>query len=259
MTSGDHNALVQRQFGTAAANYKVSAIHARGKSLERLVDLLHPQSDWLVLDVATGAGHTAASLAPHVETVIAGDMTWEMLGQAVLVCSERRLTNVRFVRESAGALSYADKIFDLVTCRIAAHHFPNTEVFIRECARVLKPEGALAVVDNIVPDDKASADWINDFERRRDPSHVRCLSPTQWHKSFARNGIAIVHSEVNSKWFDLEQWMQRMNVNRDTAAALEQALFEAPRPVRDFWQPTHRDDVTRLALREITLIGRLAP
>jgi ubiquinone/menaquinone biosynthesis C-methylase UbiE len=257
VTGRDHDSLVQRQFSANAEHYRTSATHARGESLLKLVALLQPQPHWLALDVATGAGHTAATLAPHVDTVIAGDITAEMLAQAELVCREQRSSNVLFIRESADALSCADNVFDLVTCRVAAHHFPEPEAFVGECARALKPDGILAVIDNIVPDDRPSADWINDFERRRDPSHARCLSLAQWHETFVRTGFAIVCSEVNSKWFDFEEWMRRMNVDHETIALMERQLRESPDLVRRFWQPARENDRTRLALQEAILIGRV--
>ena len=65
--------LVQQQFGAHAAAYATSAVHAKGASLGRLVELVQPKSDWRALDIATGAGHTAAAFAPHVAHVIASD------------------------------------------------------------------------------------------------------------------------------------------------------------------------------------------
>jgi len=49
--------LIQRKFGEAAAEYAASAVHARGASLARLVELVDPKPSWRVLDVATGAAH----------------------------------------------------------------------------------------------------------------------------------------------------------------------------------------------------------
>ena len=57
---------VQQQFGANAAHYVTSQPHAQGASLARLVELVGPQPDWLLLDVATAAGHTALAFAPHV-------------------------------------------------------------------------------------------------------------------------------------------------------------------------------------------------
>ena len=58
--------LVQQQFGAHAAAYATSTVHAKGASLGRLVELVKPQPQWQALDIATGAGHTAAAFAPHV-------------------------------------------------------------------------------------------------------------------------------------------------------------------------------------------------
>jgi protein-L-isoaspartate O-methyltransferase len=63
--------LIQRKFGEATAEYAASAVHARGASLARLVELVDPKPSWRVLDVATGAGHTALAFAPRVARVTA--------------------------------------------------------------------------------------------------------------------------------------------------------------------------------------------
>ncbi len=144
--------LVQQKFGAAAADYAASAVHAKGASLARLVELVAPQPDWRVLDVATGAGHTAIALAPHVAHVVASDITDEMLAQAGKMAADKGLANLETARADAGALPFADQSFDLVTCRLAAHHFPDPAAFVGEAWRVLKPGGTLALVDNIRPD-----------------------------------------------------------------------------------------------------------
>ena len=87
----DVTASVQSQFGRAAADYATSSVHAQGESLARIVELTAPKKTWEALDVATGAGHTAAIFAPHVASMIASDITDEMLHQ---VC--RRTDNMHF-------------------------------------------------------------------------------------------------------------------------------------------------------------------
>ena len=67
----DNNRLVREQFGAHANDYATSPVHAQGASLARLVELTKPQRDWTVLDVSTGAGHTALTFAPLVEQVTA--------------------------------------------------------------------------------------------------------------------------------------------------------------------------------------------
>ncbi len=142
---------VRAQFGTHADAYATSKVHAQGASLARLVELVNPQPHWHALDVATAAGHTAFIFAPHVADVVATDITPEMLPVAARVAGEKGITNVTLREADAEDLPFADATFDLVTCRIAPHHFPNISRFLAEAARVLRPGGVLAVVDNIVP------------------------------------------------------------------------------------------------------------
>ena len=85
--------LVQQQFGATAASYVTSKVHAQGASLARLVELVQPQADWQVLDVATAAGHTAFIFAPHVAHVFATDITPEMLTVAQEQATKKGIRN----------------------------------------------------------------------------------------------------------------------------------------------------------------------
>src|SRR5215470_18923479 len=93
--------LVQEQFGATARTYLTSKPHAQGKSLDRLVELTQPKPDWQVLDVATGAGHTAYAFAPHAARVWATDITEEMLNLVRGEILRRKLANVRTAHAKA--------------------------------------------------------------------------------------------------------------------------------------------------------------
>src|SRR5262249_4549859 len=129
--------LSQTQFGRNAAEYLTSRPHAQGKSLDRLVALTQPRPDWHALDVATGAGHTAYACAPHVARVWATDITAEMLALVRAEITKRKLGNMRTAHAKAEALPFEDGVFDLVTCRIAPHHFDSIADFLDETRRVL--------------------------------------------------------------------------------------------------------------------------
>ena len=85
---------VQEQFGAHARTYITSRPHAKGASLQRLVELVEPQPGWQALDIATAAGHTAFAFAPHVAHVHATDITPEMLTVAREQVAERDVDNV---------------------------------------------------------------------------------------------------------------------------------------------------------------------
>ena len=192
--------LVQQQFGANAANYTTSAVHAKGASLARLVELVQPGKDWIALDIATGAGHTAAAFAPHVARVVASDLTPEMLEEARKLAASKGFANMETAQADAEKLPFAGGTFNLVTCRIAPHHFPDVAAFVAESWRVLKPGGTFALVDNVSPDTETAPGYstaeladaardYNAFEKLRDPSHGRALQTKEWTDLIARTGF----------------------------------------------------------------------
>ena len=126
----DPQELIRQQFGANAANYATSTVHAKGASLNRLVEVMDPKASWQMLDIATAAGHTAFVFAPHVAEVVASDLLDEMLEVARGEAERRGIANVQFRAADAEALPFADASFDGVTCRIAPHHFADPAAFV---------------------------------------------------------------------------------------------------------------------------------
>jgi len=245
-----NKSLAQSQFGDNAAEYLTSKPHAQGQSLERLVSLTNPQPHWHVLDVATGAGHTAYAFAPHVARVWATDITNEMLDLVRGEIAKRNLANVRGAHGKAEALPFEDGTFDLVTCRIAPHHFDSIAAFLDETRRVLKPDGLFALVDNVVPAGTVG-DFINAFERFRDPSHLRAWTVEEWQAALDRHNFRIDHEEVLSKQMDFAYWAGRHDANMQ--AFLRAMLHETTPAVKAFFAVTENGGL-KFWLREALFI-----
>ena len=259
--------LVQQQFGAHAAAYATSSVHAKGASLGRLVELVQPQRHWQALDIATGAGHTAAAFAPHVASVIASDITAEMLAEAAKLATAKGLANMETAAADAEALPFEDQRFDLVTCRIAAHHFPDVPLFVREVKRTLKPSGTFALVDNIAPDARSTPGFAevelrdaavtyNAFEKIRDPSHGRCLGLTGWSEIIADAGLDLVHSERLPKDMEFAPWAERMAVDAATVERLRAMLEEGSPALQAFLKPRLDAGQLWFTLDEAILIAR---
>src|SRR5581483_12056762 len=99
--------LVQENFGAVATAYVTSKVHARGPDLAWVVEAAALTGTERVLDVATGAGHTAFALAPYAAEVVALDITREMLAVAQKGATERHLHNIRFLEGNAQELPCA--------------------------------------------------------------------------------------------------------------------------------------------------------
>jgi ubiquinone/menaquinone biosynthesis C-methylase UbiE len=262
-----NKSIVQQQFGAHAAAYATSAVHAKGASLARLVELVRPANHWRALDIATGAGHRAAAFAPHVAHVIASDITAEMLDEARKLAASQGFANMETATADAQALPFPDAEFNLVTSRIAPHHFPNVSAFVREVARVLKPGGTFALVDNIAPDAESTPGFpdsdlaqaavaYNEFEKRRDPSHGRCLGMAEWSDVIAAAGLQVMHKERLPKDMEFDPWAVRLGADAATVAGLRKTLAEAAPALAAFLKPRTEHGAVWFTLDEAILIAR---
>jgi ubiquinone/menaquinone biosynthesis C-methylase UbiE len=233
----DPKSLSQQRYSQFAQGYVSSSSHAKGADLDRLLELARPQADWVVLDVATGGGHTALKFAPHVAKVFATDLTPRMLEAAAKHIGSKGISNVVFELADAENLPYESATFDLVTCRIAPHHFPDAGRFVRESARVLKSNGLFLMQDHVLPTDDGAARYVDAFEKLRDPSHNRAFSEPEWRRMFQDAALVLEHAEQIIKRHDFAGWVERQGCTTDVVTRLERMIAEAPTEVADWLQP----------------------
>ena len=224
----DHETAAARaQYGRQAAAYTTSASHAGGADLARLRELLAPRDDELLLDVATGTGHTALAMAPHCRLVTGLDPTPEMLREARALAERRGIANLALVLGAAERLPFPDGWFDVVTVRRAPHHFASIPAALAEMRRVLRPGGRLGLVDQITPDDPAGSALLESMERRRDPSHNRALSVAEWRGALKAHGFAVAHLEVDEEQRDLAGYLEIAGAQGEDRAAVLAILHGA--------------------------------
>ena len=250
---------VREQFGRAAAAYATSDVHARGDSLTMLVDLIQPAADWQALDVATGAGHTALAMAGRVAHVVATDLTSEMLAETAKLARERGLANVETRTADAEALPFPDASFQLVTCRLAFHHFTRPDVAVREFARVLASGGVLGFADNIAVEDAQGAAAYNAYEKLRDPSHHEVLPLSRLIAMLEREHLHVEATRSFSKEFSFEPWADRMHVSAPDKSRLLGMLRNLPASARPLLAPRFADGTAYFALWEAVIVARRLP
>jgi SAM-dependent methyltransferase len=231
----------RRQFGARAREYATSAVHATGA--DRSVRLLDLPPNAIALDVGTGAGHTAHALARRCRSVLAGDITPEMLAQTRRLAGELSLANVHPVFTLAEKLPCRDGSLDAVTCRLAAHHFHDVGAFCHEIARVLRKSGKALIVDVVVPEDVEAAAYINDIELHRDHSHIEDYSAGRWRRLVEDAGLRVRSIGVSSEELveeELGEWTRRSATGAADVDYIRARLEAAPDAV-----------ATALSLRKI--------
>ena len=232
-SSQQHKSAVQEQFGKTAQDYVNSPTHASGQDIIRLVELTEATKDDVALDVATGGGHTALALAPHVGRVVASDLTPRMLEAAREHILGKGVENAAFELADAEQMPFEDASFDIVTCRIAPHHFGDIAAFAREVARVLKPGGRIVLMDSTAPDDAELDAFINELEQRRDTTHVRSYRLGEWIETLEAAGLQVDHHEPVIRAHEYESWTARSRMTAEDRQALDAWVRATPEWIRD--------------------------
>lgn len=251
---------VQDQFGATAAAYTTSAGHADASALAVLVDLAEPQPSDRVLDIATGAGHTALAFAPRVRAVVAYDLTEPMLAETAKNAAARGLANVVVRQGSAERLPFPDASFDIVSVRLASHHFADNATAVREMGRVVQPGGRVVVVDNYGPEEETLDAQLDRIERLRDPSHVRSYRLSVWRKLLADAGLTLRHEKTDHysesvRGMNFDDWVRRSKTPPERVAELRRLFREASPQFKELLQVETEGDSIHFRLPLVTFIA----
>lgn len=240
--SAEQKAQVQAYFSRTAASYITSTSHRTGTDLQRLIELGEFSPQHYAIDIATGGGHTALAVAPHVGQIMVTDLTPAMLEQARAYILAQGITNAQFQVADAEALPFADNMFDRVTCRIAPHHFPNIAQAVREVARILKPHGLFLLIDNIAPADPTLDAFLNKIEKWRDASHGRACTEQEWRTFFSQAGLQVEYSESFRHTHQYDDWTTRSQMISDEKARLAQFILTCDEQTKNYFAVTQKAD-----------------
>jgi len=184
--------------------FRESKAHREGPDLDLLVEWAEPGEGVTALDVATGGGHVARRLRDAGCEVVSIDPAPGMQPTVVSRAEE---------------IPFADESFDVVTCRIAAHHFEDVRAAVREMARVSRDR--VVVEDNLF-----GGDHVEQAEKLRDPTHVRCYTEDEWRDFFADAGLDVEAVERVERRQDFEAWVTRVETPEDDIARVRELLAD---------------------------------
>jgi SAM-dependent methyltransferase len=202
-----------------AEAYRTSEAHREGEDLDLLVEWAAGART--ALDVATGGGHVARRLREAGLDVLTSDPASGMQPDVVA---------------PAEHLPFADGSFDVVACRVAAHHFEDVEAAVREMARVARD--SVLVSDNLFVSEGAE-----EADRVRDPSHVRNYTEAEWRGFFSVAALEVDAAHTYEHPVLLEPWLERAGCTGADAGRVRRLVAD-------------RVDGDRVRLERICLKGR---
>lgn len=151
------NRGIRRFFDERAAKWDECLCPEHRGRLAAIVTALIPKPEGRVLDVGTGNGVLLPLLRDWAAHITAIDLSGEMLSEA----SQRHgNTGTSYVQADTLDLPFAAGAFSLILCNSCFPHFSEQGRAVRECARVLRPGGRLAICHT------QSREAINDFHRK---------------------------------------------------------------------------------------------
>ena len=115
-----------------------------------LINSLEPFPHDHLLDLATGTGDVAIAAARILrpKKVVATDIAAKMLDVGRVKAIYKEVADrIDFQLGDAQDMTYADNTFDAITVAFGVRNFSDTLVGLKECFRVLKPEGRLAILE----------------------------------------------------------------------------------------------------------------
>ena len=114
---------------------------------------MHPHTDPMILDVATGTGRFLLAMCSHARFegfVVGVDLSRKMLGKAAGKIQQEHFEDyVALLWDNAEHLPFSDETFDAVTCLEALEFMPSSDGALAELCRVLRPGGTLLITMRI--------------------------------------------------------------------------------------------------------------
>jgi ubiquinone/menaquinone biosynthesis C-methylase UbiE len=219
---------VRQERWEKAADAYATGEHRSGRDLELVVDFADPAGYERVLDIGAGAGHTALALAPYVESVLVTDPVDGMLTAARGVLGKVGIRNAEFLVASAERLPFERASFEIVTSRLAAHHFDDVTRAFHEVARVLRHGGRFVLVDTLAPEGEESAHFQHEVELLRDPTHRRIYTREEWIAFCHDASLHVEKVDVVRKAHPFEDWLVRGGEDEATRQRVRDRFVNAP-------------------------------
>jgi SAM-dependent methyltransferase len=239
--------LAARQFGSTAAAYLTSSVHASGADLARLTRLAETPGMLRALDLGCGAGHASFALArAGIREVVAYDLAPQMLQVVATEAKVRGHAQIETCAGPAEHLPFAAAGFDMVVTRYSAHHWLDVPRALREVARVLKSGGTFVVIDVLAPETPLMDTVLQTLEILRDESHVRDYRGSEWQAmleaaTFGATRPAVAMADRWKLPMQFDSWVARIGTAPPRIAALKTVMDALPSDARRYFSmsPDH--------------------
>lgn len=191
-----------RAFDAELHTRAYSTTHADDDQLDRLISFMPTVDKPVILDLATGAGYVAMTLArQNPKADVTGlDIAPQAIAKNIELARRQGLSNLRFQLFDGMNLPFDADRFSTVFCRYALHHFPRPHTMLSEIIRTLRTPSEAIIADAVKRDDD-ECDFINEFQALKRDGHVRMYTSAELVDMFTQHQMILVDSFESSLSF----------------------------------------------------------
>lgn len=159
MTSEEYKKLSLLEFDQAAAKFDDSDPSVYNMCRKDYPDVVAEVVKESVSDLLDAGCGTGAMLGMFKQDYPGINYTGVDLSEKMIeTARSKHMEGIRFVAGDCEDLPFLDGSFDVVTCSLSFHHYPNPEKFFISLKRVLRPEGRLVLRD--MASDSSLVMWL---------------------------------------------------------------------------------------------------
>jgi ubiquinone/menaquinone biosynthesis C-methylase UbiE len=228
---------------------------------DALIERLQAQSGDKILDLASGTGEPALTLARQMEdiTILGVDAAEGMIRVANQKVESEGLKNISFDTMPAESLTFDDNSFDRILCRFGVMLFEDSLQGLKEMYRVLKPGGRFSLAVWSTPETMPTMHWSYKVMAPRLPEELH--PPVAKVTSLGGPGVledllyqaGFNNFEIETKTFEYEFASFDEYWDKVEASDILKMQYDA---LPDEARSEIRDEVGRMA-RDFVVGGRL--
>lgn len=150
---------VTEMFDTISGEYdglnRIISLGLDQKWRDNVVDMVAAQQPQTIMDIATGTGDLVIKMAEKTSAsrLVGLDISSGMLEVGKVKVKQQKLDGrIEMVLGDSENLQFEDHTFDAITVSYGVRNFEDLEKGLSEILRVLKPNGALVVLETSVPE-----------------------------------------------------------------------------------------------------------
>ena len=118
-----------------------------GEVTGKLLDTGILKKGMVLVDMGAGDGYLSRAVSPYVDTVIAVDISGEMLKELKKKADQEGIRNIRTIESDVRDIPMEDESADVVCANMFLHHIEEPLLAVREMSRILRPGGRVFLAD----------------------------------------------------------------------------------------------------------------